>query len=85
VAKTTDPMEADLIAIAGRLRTAREWRGIGSRELGAAAGLSEAAVSSIEGGRVRRAEVRTLFRLADALRVRRAWLVAGDGLPEASK
>lgn len=72
----------DLLAIAKRLEMARAWRGLGSRELGEDASLSEATVSSIENERVAGVEVATLFKLADALKVRRAWLICGDGLPE---
>lgn len=77
-----DPLAVDLRAIATRLAAARAFRGLGSRELGSLAGVSEATVSSIEGGRVLGLEVVTAYRLADALRVRRAWLLTGDGLPE---
>lgn len=81
---TPESIAQDLAAVAGRLRAAREFRGLGSRELGELAGLSEATVSSIEGGRVKGLEVATAFKLADALRVRRAWLLTGDGVADES-
>ena len=68
----------DISKIADRVLAARTLRGLGSRELARLAGMSAAATSRVE--RYRRGiTVQTVFRLADALRVRRAWLITGEG------
>lgn len=68
----------DISAIADRILAARTIRGLGSRELARLAGMSSAATSRVENYR-RGISVQTVFRFADALKVRRAWLVTGDG------
>lgn len=69
----------DLSAIATRLREAREARGMSGRALCRLCGMTVGNVSTIESGRVAGIEVATVFRLADALGVRRCWLVTGEG------
>lgn len=73
---------SDLATLPGRLLYARTLRGLGSRELAGAAGLSPAAVSSIErdaaGDGVRVGTVRELARVLD---VSPAWLAFGVGAP----
>lgn len=69
----------ELKALVARVREARAARGMGSRELSLAANLSTGTVSAIECGHVQRVELLTLNRLADALKVSRAWLATGAG------
>lgn len=73
----------DLTTVSGRLRYARELRGLATRALGAAAGLSTAAVHKIEhapdGGA--RAGVATVEALAKVLDVPAQWLAFGLGPP----
>ena len=71
--------DKELKEIVVRLKTARDFRSMGSRELSEAAGLSTGTVTAIECGHYGRVEVRTLIRLAKALRVSRAWLETGVG------
>jgi ribosome-binding protein aMBF1 (putative translation factor) len=71
----------DISKIADRVLAARTLRGLGSRELARLAGMSAAATSRVEHYR-RGITVQTVFRLADALRVRRAWLITGEGRME---
>lgn len=80
----TDRTDAPpLSTLPGRLRYARTLRGMGSRELGAAAGLSHATVAAIEG----RSDagdgvsVGAVRELARALDVRPEWLAWGIGRP----
>lgn len=68
--------------IVDRIRSARIMRGLGSRELSKLSGLSSAAVSRLETRKVDGIEVSTLVQIADALGVRRAWLLTGEGGPE---
>lgn len=73
----------DVTTVSGRLRYARELRGLSSRELGIAAGLSSGAVSAVEnapdGGD--NARVGSLRELARVLDVPAAWLAFGVGAP----
>jgi transcriptional regulator with XRE-family HTH domain len=57
-------------------------RGLGSRELSKLSGLSAAAVSRLETRKVHGIDVATLVQIADALGVRRAWLLTGEGEPD---
>lgn len=75
-------MPNDLTTFAGRLRFARELRGLGVRELARLAGLSHGTVHSIEthddDGGVRLGTARELARVLD---VRPEWLAFGIGAP----
>ena len=78
-----DPRE--FTEIVDRIKAARVMRGLGSRELAKRAGLSSAAVSRLETRKVEGLEVATLVQIADALGVRREWLLTGEGSPDPSK
>jgi len=67
----------DIRAIAARIARSRKMKGLGSRELARLAKLSEASISRIEKRKADGIEVETVFRIADALRVDRGWLVTG--------
>lgn len=76
-----DPRQEDLGTLGKRLRFAREYRKVGSRELARAAGLaSESHTSRIEGGR-EKVDVGIVAALAEALHVSLDWLVNGGDLP----
>lgn len=68
-----------------RLRASRAFLGVGSRELGRRAGLSEAVVTELETGKVRSVSLCTALALAKALNVRPSWLLCGDGKPEVTR
>jgi len=69
----------DMKSFVDRLLTARKFRELGSRELSTRAGLSAGAVSEIESLKVQSVTLRTAYKLADALDVRRSWLLCGEG------
>lgn len=75
---TTDA--PDLTTLPGRVKYARTLRGLTSRDLGKAAGLSHATISALEnsaeGDGVRVGTVRELARVLD---VRAEWLAFGIG------
>lgn len=60
-----------------RLRFARNLRGLTQAELARAAGISQGAVANYENGT--RQSPRTIFPLANALKVSAVWLVKGSG------
>lgn len=79
-------MPNDLTTFAGRLRFARELRGLGVRELSTLAGLSHGTVHAIESRNdddgVKLGTARELARVLD---VRPEWLAFGIGSPPKSE
>ena len=71
--------EPDPATIGGRLRIARTLRGVGSRELSAAIGLSPAAVSRIETDPTLDPKLSTIRAIAEVLRCAPGWLAFGEG------
>lgn len=62
-----------------RVRRARSRAGISQRALAEAAGLSQGALAQWEGGQIIEVGAARAIRVAQALRVRPAWLVLGEG------
>jgi putative transcriptional regulator len=69
------PRDPDFSLLADRMRTLREQRGITYEELAEASGLSRRGVISLERGE-RSGNVRSWFRIANALGVRFSEFVA---------
>lgn len=66
-----------------RLRSARERRDMTAAALAERSGVDAGAISRIETGQRPEIPAATCFRLATALRIRLAWLIAGEGPEDA--
>ena len=79
----TDDAESQLLADAGRrIRESRTGQGLSLEQLARLTGISAPALSLIETGK-RDPRLTTLSRIADALRVPLAALIAGESVPAA--
>ncbi len=70
--------ENDMTTIAGRLRWARQRRALSQEQLAAKSGVTEAAISRIENGKILAPRMGTMQKLAKAITVDPGWLVTGD-------
>jgi len=61
-----------------RVRELREAKGLSQRQLAAVAGITQATISNIETGRVKGVDFTTLEKLAKALGVNAALLIAHE-------
>lgn len=68
-----------------RLRVSRKRKGLTQRELAAAAGLTDGAISQMESGIVKNILGENVFPLADALGVSARWLLTGNGAGDGPK
>lgn len=73
---TKDTEHDRLVEVGGRIRTAREARGLNLHELARLSGISASALSLIETGQ-RDLRITSLCRIADALRVTAGGLLDG--------
>ena len=72
------PTSEQLRELAGRLKYARDARGLGSNELGRLAGLGVGLVSKYEKGeRGARSSSEIITKFAEALQIDRSWLEVG--------
>lgn len=70
-------MDIDLSTLAGRLRYAREQRGLSQDQLGERAGVTQVTITHLEKGRNQTSK--KLVQIAQALRVPAEWLSSGAG------
>ncbi len=69
------------MALAERLRTAREMAGLSQGQVAKTLGLHRPSVSEIEAGR-RRVSAQELAELADLYAVDLSWLAGGEAVPD---
>jgi len=68
------------ITTGDRIKHLREKRGLSSRELSRIAGINNATISEVEGGKIKNPSVQNLVKIALALGVSLDFLVLGESL-----